>query len=103
MTLQIFLMLLLIVSVLVSLTVEALKKVLNDKVPSNIMVGIASTMISIAIGIAYYILAKITFSMDLIVYFVALIKTEATAAVANREAVNLSVNKVLPASVVVAM
>ena len=30
-------------------------------------------------------------------------KTEATAAVANREAVNLSVNKVLPASVVVAM
>ena len=73
MTLQIFLMLLLIVSVLVSLTVEALKKVLNDKVPSNIMVGIASTMISIAIGIAYYILAKITFSMDLIVYFVALI------------------------------
>ena len=30
-------------------------------------------------------------------------RTEATAAVANREAVNLSVNKVLPASVVVAM
>ncbi|MBR4870865.1 MAG: hypothetical protein IKU96_01690 [Alistipes sp.] len=30
-------------------------------------------------------------------------KTEATAAVANREAMNLSVNKVLPASVVVAM
>ena len=32
-----------------------------------------------------------------------IVKTEATAAVANKAAMNLSVNKILPASVVVAM
>ena len=73
MTMQVFLMLLLAVSVLVSLTVEALKKALNDKVPSNIIVGVVSTIISIAVGVAYYMLTGMAFSYQLIVYLAALI------------------------------
>lgn len=73
MTTHIFLILLLVVSTIVSLTVEALKKILNDKVSSNIVVAIVSVVISVAVGIFYCILAKIAFNSQLIVYLIALV------------------------------
>lgn len=72
MTMQVFLMLLLIVSVLVSLTVEALKKMLN-KTSENIMAAIVSVVISIVAGIFYCILAEVAFSAQIAVYLIALI------------------------------
>lgn len=73
MSTQLFLTLLLGVSVLVSLTVEALKKILNDRVSSNLIVGIVSVVISTVVGIFYYMLTDMVFDPKLIVYLVALI------------------------------
>lgn len=69
-----FLALLLAVSVMVSLTVEAVKKMLGDtKLSSNILAGIVSVVLSIAVGICYCILFKLSFTADVIIYLIALI------------------------------
>ena len=71
MTIQIFLVLLMAVSILVSLTVEALKK-MHDNFPSNIMAAIVSIVISIVVGICYSIITNITFDAQLVIYLIAL-------------------------------
>ena len=69
-----FLTLLLVVSVMVSLTVEALKKMLGgNKFPSNIMAGIVSIVLSTLIGIFYCTLLDIPFTSSIIIYLVSLV------------------------------
>lgn len=74
MSMQVFLVLLLAVSIMTSLTVEALKKMFDKfKFSSNIVAGIASIVISIVVGIFYCIFAEIAFSSQLVVCLIALI------------------------------
>ena len=72
MSVQLFLMLLLITSILVSLTVEALKNMLTVNFSPNIMAAIVSIIISIVVGIFYCILAEVVINSQIIVYLIAL-------------------------------
>ena len=64
-----------IISVLVSLTVEALKKMLGEKklIPTNILTGIVSVVVSVVVGIFYCVLNDVPFTTDVFVYLVALV------------------------------
>ena len=74
MTLEVFLTLLFAVSLLVGLTVEALKKPLSGKNYSyNILASIVSVVISAVVGVFYCILAEVAFSAQIIIYLIALV------------------------------
>ena len=74
MNIELFLMLLLIVSVLTSLTVEAIKKLTSKKLlPINALTAIVSLVISFIVGIFYIILMNVTFSASVVVYLISLI------------------------------
>lgn len=70
-----FLALLLFISILVSLTVEALKKFTDsaNKLPSNLLTGIVSIVMSLIVGICYCILSNIAFNAQVIIYLIALV------------------------------
>ena len=70
-----FLFLLLVTSVMTSLFVEAIKKFFGEKYSfsSNILAGIVSVVLSVLIGVGYFIEAELVFSAQLIVYFIALV------------------------------
>ena len=70
-----FLVVLLVLSILVSLTVEALKKMFGDKITihTNILTGIVSIVISTVVGIFFCILNKMPFTADVIIYIVAIV------------------------------
>lgn len=75
MTLEIFLILLFAVSVLTSITVEAIKKFVGDKynASSNIIAGITAIILSVIVGVFYCILAEIAFSTQIIIILIALV------------------------------
>lgn len=75
MTLEVFLMLLLVVSVFTSLTVEAIKKFIGEKysASSNIVAGITSVVLGTVIGAFYCILAEVAFTSQLVIILIALV------------------------------
>lgn len=75
MTLEAFLMLLFAVSILTSLTVEAIKKFIGDKykAPSNLLAGIVSVVLSGVVGVFYCILAEVAFSTHIVIMLIALV------------------------------
>lgn len=75
-TLQTFLLGLLIVSTLSGLVTEALKKVLTENgktYKANTLAGLASLVLSVAIGFGYMVLKNIDFTSSAVVYLVALV------------------------------
>ena len=75
MTWKVFLTLLLVISTLTSLVVEALKKFIGEdkKYSSNLLAGIVAIVLSVVIGICYCIFFKIAFSSQIIIYIIALV------------------------------
>ena len=75
MTNEVFLSLLLLISILVSLTTEAVKKSLPDtmNVPSNILAIVCSITLSIVVGVFFCILNSIPFSASVIIYIISLV------------------------------
>ena len=73
---EIFLMLLLVVSVLTSLFVEGIKKLLDERGKtyySNMIAGITSVALSVFVGVAYIVLIQATLNIQMAVYLIALI------------------------------
>lgn len=75
MTWKVFLTLLLVISTLTSLVVEALKKFIGEdkKYSSNLLAGIVAIVLSVVIGICYCIFFEIAFSSQIIIYIIALV------------------------------
>ena len=75
MTLEVFLILLMAVSVFTSLTVEAIKKFVGEeyKASSNIVAGITAVVLGIAIGVCYCILAKVVFTAQIVIILIMLV------------------------------
>jgi hypothetical protein len=75
MSLEVFLVLLLAVSIFTSLTVEAIKKFVGDKynMSSNIVAGIVAIVLGIVVGVFYCILVGIAFGTQIIIMLVALV------------------------------
>ena len=70
----VFISLLFTVSILVGLTVEAVKKILGDrKYPTNIIAGIVSIVLSVVVGIFYCILTSTPITAIIIIYLIALV------------------------------
>ena len=71
---EVFLMLLMVVSVLVSLTTEALKKALSGKeVSNNLLVGVPAIALSVIIGVCYCIITSTPITQVTIIYIIALV------------------------------
>lgn len=75
MSLEIFLVLLLAVSIFTSLTVEAIKKFVGDKynMSSNVVAGVVAIVLGVIVGAFYCILAGIAFGTQIIIMLVALV------------------------------
>lgn len=76
MSMEVFLMLLLAVSIITGLFTEALKKVLDEwgKVyKSNILAGAVSIVLSVVAGIGYMIMVETQFNAKMAVILIALI------------------------------
>ena len=76
MSLQVFLMLLLIVSVLTGLTVEGVKKLLDERGKSyhaNALAGIVSVVLSVLVGAGYEISISGNLTSTIAVYLIALV------------------------------
>lgn len=76
MTIETFLMVLLIVSTLTGLFTEALKKCFDGckrKYYSNLLAGATAVVLSLAIGIAYIVLEGLAWSDKMAVYLIALV------------------------------
>ena len=75
MTLEVFLMLLLIVSIFTSLVVEGIKKFVGEKynASSNIVAGIVAIVLGVVIGVFYCILAEIAFNTQIVIMLIALV------------------------------
>lgn len=76
MTLEVFLLILLIVSTLTGLVTEAIKKWLQErdkKYYANALAGYVAVVLSIGVGIAYIILAQAVFNAQMAVYLIALV------------------------------
>lgn len=73
--LEVFLMGLLFVSAITSLTTEAVKKILVEKKKTyyaNTLAGIVSIIVSMIVGIGYLLTAHIGFNAEIAVYLFAL-------------------------------
>ena len=72
---EVFLFLLLITSVMTSLFVEGIKKMLGGKYKysSNIVAGIVSVIVGVIVGVFYCILAEVAFNAQVCVYLIALV------------------------------
>lgn len=75
MTWKVFLMLLVVVSTLTSLVVEALKKFIGEdkKYSNNLLAGLVAIVLSIAVGVCYCIFFEIAFSSQIVIYVIALV------------------------------
>ena len=76
MKIEVFLMLLLIVSVLTGLFVEGIKKILDEhkkKYYANTLAGIVAIGLSVFVGAGYLILVGAVLNMQVAVYLIALI------------------------------
>ena len=74
-TLEVFLMLLTVMSIFTSLVVEGIKKFVGEKynASSNLVAGIVAIVLGVVIGVFYCILAEITFSTNIIIILIALV------------------------------
>lgn len=75
-SIQVFLLGLLIVSIITGLTTEAIKKLLDEAEKtyrSNLLAGIVAAVLSVGVGIAYILIADIGFTTQSIICLVALI------------------------------
>lgn len=75
-SIQIFLLGLLIASTITGLTTEAIKKLLeeaNKPYRSNLLAGIVAAVISLGVGIAYILISDIGFTTSSIICLIALI------------------------------
>ena len=75
-SIQVFLLGLLIVSTITGLTTEAIKKLLeeaNKPYRSNLLAGIVAAILSLAIGIGYILIADVGFTTSSIICLIALI------------------------------
>lgn len=74
MTLEVFLILLLAISIFTSLTVEAIKTFIGDNytASSNIVAGVVAIVLSIVVGVFYCILAEVAFTTHIIIMLIAL-------------------------------
>ena len=75
-TLEVFLMGLMIVSTLTGLVVEAVKKILveyNVKYRANTLAGIVAAVLSAAIGIGYAVLTNTAFTAQFIVCLISMV------------------------------
>lgn len=73
---DLFLIGLLGISILTGLATEAVKKILTDlnkTYRANILAGLVSLVLSIAVGIGYIIVTNATFTAQIVVYLVALV------------------------------
>lgn len=76
MKLEVFLLILLIVSTLTGLVTEAVKKWLqerNKNYYANALAGYVAVVMSIAVGVAYIILAQASLNAQMAVYLIALV------------------------------
>lgn len=75
MQIEVFLVLLLAVSIFTSLTVEALKKFVGDRVnfSSNILAGVVSIVLSVIVGVFYIILTQVPFNAQIAIYIITLV------------------------------
>jgi predicted membrane metal-binding protein len=75
MTFEVFLMLLLVVSVFTSLVVEGIKKFVGEKynASSNLIAGIVAIVLGVIVGVFYCILAQIAFNVQIIIILIALV------------------------------
>lgn len=74
--LEIFLLGLMIVSVLTSLTTEAIKKIMIEnkgKKYANTIAGVVAALLSAFVGSGYIIFNNITFTSQIVIYIVALV------------------------------
>lgn len=75
-SIQVFLLGLLIVSTITGLTTEAIKKLLDEAEKtyrSNLLAGIVAAVLSVGVGIAYILIADVGFTARSIICLVALI------------------------------
>lgn len=76
MTLEVFLLLLLIISTLTGLVTEAIKKWMqerNKKYYANALAGYVATALSVAVGASYIILTQAALNAQMAVYLIALV------------------------------
>lgn len=76
MTLEVFLLILLIVSTLTGLVTEAIKKWLQERDKNyyaNALAGYVAVAMSVAVGVAYIILVQAVFNAQMAVYLIALV------------------------------
>lgn len=75
MTLEVFLMLLLAVSIFTSLVVEGIKKFVGEKynASSNLVAGIVAIVLGVVVGVFYCILAEVVFNTQIILVLIALV------------------------------
>lgn len=75
MTLEVFLMLLLAVSIFTGLVVEGIKKFAGNKynASSNVVAGVVAIVLGVVFGICYCILAEVAITAQLIVILIALV------------------------------
>lgn len=75
-SLQVFMLGVLITSTLTGLATEAVKKILIEhgkKCYANTLAGVVSLVLSLAIGIGYMLVSSIAFTAQVIVYIIALV------------------------------
>lgn len=76
MTLEIFLLILLIVSTLTGLVTEAIKKWLQERDKNyyaNALAGYVAIVMSVAVGAGYIVLVQAVFNAQMAVYLIALV------------------------------
>lgn len=75
MTLEVFLMLLMAVSIFTTLVVEGIKKFVGEKynASSNVVAGIVAIVLGAVFGVCYCILAQVTITSQLVVILIALV------------------------------
>ena len=76
MNMEIFLMLLMAVSIFTGLFTEAVKMCLDSfkvKFASNLLAGVVAVVLSVLVSVAYILLAEIAYTDKMMVYLIALI------------------------------
>lgn len=95
-TMEVFLMLLLVVSIFTSLAVEAVKKIAGEKynASSNIVAGIIAIVLGLAVGIFYCVMAQIAFTTQIVVVLIALVFLSWLCAMIGYDKVIQAINQV---------
>lgn len=76
MTFEVFLILLFVVSSLTALTVEGIKKILEESkktYKANILAGTSAAAVSVGVGAAYIIITETALNEKMAVYLIALV------------------------------